>query len=397
MTTLAQAALRGERRSSGSAARTPAIRSRGSSPAIGGRRQLLVGSDPAPAAPAARPRLVVGPWVDRLQRRLPSTDGASTWVARTISSSGSGSGGCMASPASSAPRSARRPRPRRSSPSARRRRSLRDVATPRSQHPLAVDQPVAGRAQHRRQRGARQQDHADDQQEDDEDVHADAAAPAGAPPSRAPGRASPPWACRKSSATARGRPCRCAAAHAERARRERERDAREQQSPPVRKGRSAGTAGRSSSAPPPTTARPAPAPRFADAPAERHRQPVPDAPAVPVAVEDEAMNTPRATRPRPSTSRWRWSSDRPPRRRPSSSPPSRGRAARCRGRDARRGRALRVGRLAGDREAGALGARCVCLPAIRPGFDAGASDPASYCADDRPPSRHCDQRPLPSL
>ena len=120
------------------------------------RRRPIRGAGERSAARSRRPRR-------RPRRAGPSCDGASTCVARTISSSGAGSGD----------RSAASER-RSASLRARGPRSAAGSRRARAAHPRVVSirpLPVARSAP--RERGAGQQDRADEQQEQHEDVHAD--------------------------------------------------------------------------------------------------------------------------------------------------------------------------------------------------------------------------------
>ena len=102
-----------------------------------------------------------------------SREGASTCVARTISSAGSGLGRVqLLLGAEVAQQLAARVRAGAAS-----RRPAARAESP--DHARRVEQPVPGRAQRRRERGARQQDHADEQQEHDEDADAERPARAG--------------------------------------------------------------------------------------------------------------------------------------------------------------------------------------------------------------------------
>ena len=119
---------------------------------------------PHPQAPrpgrASAPRARAGSAAPPPPHLIQSHDGASTWVARTISSSGAGSGSCICSRGASSCKARLETRGRGASRSSARR------CADRPHHPRGVHQAAAGRPDHARDRRSRQQDHTGDQQED---------------------------------------------------------------------------------------------------------------------------------------------------------------------------------------------------------------------------------------
>ena len=170
--------------------------------------------------------------------------------------------------------------------------ALTALVGPRAQHARAVHDPAAGRPQQRGEREARQQSHADEEQEDHEDVHPDLLhEPVGDVVERLPERS--PAGLQEARRPLRGAGAACARAWT---RADPERSGRQGQHDRAGQAEAAGTQRPQRGQHRAHQQHPATAGqrewrqrlRAPDAPAQGERQPMADAAAVPVSIEDEA-------------------------------------------------------------------------------------------------------------